>query len=98
MDQKEFEKYYMCRPWDRSEKECELSEIAKFYHDTCEIFDRVNCSGFNYDLGISMPVTSEEFCKINKHAHSVKKECYEWGRARGFSKDAIARAISEFRY
>lgn len=98
MDQKElFKKEYFGEPWGQSEKERWLSEIAKFYHDTCETFDRINCSAVNDD-GISMPYTSEEFCKINKHAHSVKKECYELGRAKGFLKDEIAKAISKFRY
>ncbi len=45
-----------------------LRELAKQYHERCEVFDRTICTGISPRTGDAMPVTTYEFRSINDNA------------------------------
>lgn len=64
MNPEEFKNQYM-GSFEVSEKEKELFEIAKYYHETCEAYDQIHCSVRAKD-GTAMPVGHEELGNINR--------------------------------
>jgi hypothetical protein len=68
-----FETYYLSVPYEFSERDRELLEMAELYENTCEAFDRVVCSA-RTEHGIAIPTTDVELATINRHARHVRQE------------------------
>lgn len=86
----EFRSFYLCAP----KFDAVLGELAAEYHERCERFDRVVCSGPVID-GAVLPATRRERHLIGSNASAVRAEILYRAAALGYSRaqmvDAIAR-------
>lgn len=89
MTPEEFNRMYLC-DFTPSEKDKRLYELAKYYHETCESYDRIICTGS------IRPMNSFEFADINKHALQVKQYCIRKGQSDGLTKKEVRKAISDY--
>jgi hypothetical protein len=80
-----------------SEREIKLYEIAKTYHQNCEVYDSLVCTGPIGRGGGILPATNEEFILINKNAQFEKEQAYKIGNEFGFTRDEIRESISKWR-
>lgn len=56
-------------------EERQLSELAGYYHEECEMFDRSVCTGSR--SGIAVPATGPERSAIDAHAREVRDWLYD---------------------
>ncbi|MBZ7634888.1 hypothetical protein FML11_16530 [Klebsiella oxytoca] len=82
--------------WRISERDTRLYELATRYHQSCEAYDRMICTG-PHCWGLIFPATHEEMGLINKNALRVRKEILDEAILEGFSKAEILNAISRWR-
>ena len=89
-----FKKNYM-QNFEISESDKILMDLAKEYHECCDLYDDRICSGKN-QYGESTPRTSAEFQLINTNAQQVRKRVILKGASLGFSREAVSKAISKY--
>lgn len=77
------------------DRDLELIELAKRYHDSCDSYDNRICSGVN-DYGESTPTTSTEMHLINVNAMRVRRIIIEIGLSRGFTSSQVGEAIRNY--
>lgn len=82
---------YFCL-WQISDREIRLCELETSYHQSCEAFDRIICTG-PYRGGVVFPATHEEMQLISKNEMKVRKEILAAADAEGFSRNEILEAI-----
>jgi len=92
MSPEEYKKLYLGN-WKITEKQKLLYEIGKYYHETCEIYDRAYCTGHFINDSI-MPANSYESILINKYAILIKSQLYE--KYLQFTKQEIHKAIVDY--
>lgn len=86
----EFHTQYMMKP-QRPESRI-LNEIAAYYHETCEAYDRTVCTG-PIVSGEIRPRTSYELARINIHARQTKDDCIQLGMANALMEGDVLEAI-----
>ena len=74
-------------------EEIRLREIAKQYHDRCDLYDRSVCTGISPRSGEAIPVTGEERSMVNAHARQRHREAVAQGFSAGFTEQQVVRAI-----
>lgn len=79
---------YECAP----KSDAMLDELAVEYHERCERFDRVVCSGPVID-GAIMPATNRERHLIGRNAIAVRDEMLYRAAALGYSRALVVDAI-----
>ena len=89
-----FEENYI-QKFEISEREKQLMDLAKDYHDSCDAYDDRICSGKN-EYGESTPRTNVEFQLINQNASQVRKRVIEKGLKLGFDRHTVSKAISKY--
>lgn len=95
MGPEEFKRLYLGEfTW--SEKDQKLYDIGKYYHETCETYDRKICTG-PIKHGSVQPGRHYELVDINKHASGVYRQCVAIGIRAGFTEKEIAKAVKEYR-
>ncbi|MBI5270717.1 MAG: hypothetical protein HY856_13680 [Burkholderiales bacterium] len=78
--------------FEPTESELAAHELARFYHDTAEAFDRTVCTGPIVD-GSVRPATPLEAAIIGAHAARLRRQVFEEARARGVDAADLKRAI-----
>lgn len=85
---------YLCE-WLISERDARLYELAAKYHQSCEAYDQMICTG-PVRYGEIYPATPAEFNLINKNALKVRKAILDEAVNDGFSHAEILKAIRQF--
>ncbi len=94
MDQQEFKNQYL-GSFNIGKKEQELWELAKFYHDECDRHDETFCTGKSKSRE-AMPINSYERGRSYKNAQKMKEYCVNLGKDKGYSKEEILKALSDY--
>jgi len=84
----EFRKLYLCEPRFHDA----LDELAVEYHERCERFDRLVCSGPVID-GSIIPVTRRERYLVSRNASAVRAEILSRAAVLGYSRAQVLKAI-----
>jgi hypothetical protein len=72
-----------------------LREIAEEYHQRCDDFDELHCTGEGY-AGLPMPATDDERKAMAQNAANALRDALKRGAAHGFTRGEIQRAISAY--
>ncbi|HDR9024792.1 TPA: hypothetical protein QDB09_005399 [Burkholderia vietnamiensis] len=72
----------------------QLDELAAEYHQRCEAYDRLVCSGPIVD-GSIMPATDHERRIINRNAGAVLRELTKRAELHGYTSRQFWKAIQE---
>ena len=94
--QEEWLSSFMCVPWEPSERDKQLNELANQYHERTEDYDRTVCTGPIIN-GEIRPVHPHERSLINQNAHRVHREIQKEARIQGFTSLELQKAISRWR-
>ena len=78
-----------------TQEDVDLDKLAEEYHQRCEAYDQLVCSG-QIKRGVAMPTNEYEHRKINKNAIAVLKEIKYHGRLMGYTGQEIGKAISHW--
>lgn len=73
-----------------------LLDLAREYHERCEAYDRIVCTGPIGPEGGILPATAREFGLINANAAAVRADVIRKGEREGRTSKDIVRAIREF--
>lgn len=93
MGKAEWPQQYMAEWIDRSA----LYEIARWYHEDTEAYDRAVChGGFGPDGG-AMPLNGFERGLINANAKDLMKHAMRRGLEAGFTPEEVRKAIGNYR-
>jgi hypothetical protein len=74
-----------------TEKDRQLYELAKQYHEETEAYDQTVCSG-RTERGIAMPIDAYEYGLINRSALKMRKRLLD--NNPGIGREELNRAIS----
>ena len=88
-----FESVRMVDFWENDPKIGKLRELARFYHESTEEYDRSVCSGVSED-GSAMPTTFEQRRLISVNATVKYRELAEKAAELGFDKYQWRREVS----
>ncbi|ADP02352.1 gp7 [Burkholderia phage KS14] len=72
----------------------QLDELAAEYHERCEAYDRLVCTG-PIIHGSIMPATAHELRLIGRNARAVLRELAERAAMLGYSSRQLTKAIQE---
>lgn len=89
----EFNRQYM-GTFEISEKDIELQNIAKQYHDACDKYDDHVCTGWSHSDNCSMPVNNRQLQLVNRNAQLVRLRLVRENQQ--FTSDEIRKAISRY--
>lgn len=89
----EFNRLYI-GTFEMSEKDIELQNIAKQYHDACDKYDDTVCTGWSHRDGCSMPVNNRQLQLVNRNAQLVRLRLVKENQQ--FTSDEIRKAISAY--
>jgi hypothetical protein len=86
------------REWRQptAEEQQALQDLAKQYHDRCDVYDRTVCSGRSPRTDEPMPVDGYELALVNKNARAVHADVVRQGAAMGLTEAQITKAIQEY--
>jgi len=93
MKNAEFKKLYQGN-FELSQHDIDLIELAKKYHDKCNAYDDIVCSGRRE--GVSFPVSHWEVVAVNKNALKVRSAIIKQGERKGYAPDVVRKAIQKF--
>jgi len=79
-----------------SDNPCTLQELAKQYHDRCDAFDRLVCTGKSPRSGEPLPINGREKGLIGRNARQVNEDIVAQGRCMGFTPRQVEDAIREY--
>lgn len=79
MDCKTFNQLYVGN-FDLSERELRILALAKEYHDTCERYDELVCSGRSKYDHCAMPIDAIELRAVNTNSRKVFTSLCEQNR------------------
>lgn len=90
----EFERLYTC-PFIPSEKDIKLCEIAKYYHEQCEAFDKSIC-WWSYGAECYMPVTYDQRKLTTENARMLRNILFS--KNTDIDPQEIKKAISNYQH
>ncbi|BCB23186.1 hypothetical protein KNT66_gp14 [Burkholderia phage FLC5] len=71
----------------------QLDELAAEYHERCEAYDRLVCTG-PIKHGSIMPATTRELHLIGRHARDVRHELTKRAELAGYTSQQLTKAIN----
>ncbi len=81
---------------DETAEEKALRELAKQYHERCEAYDQVVCTGKHPKTGEAIPASPYQLRSINANAIRVRADIIQQGHDMGFMYEQITRAIQNY--
>lgn len=83
--------------WTVTPEEDRLRQLAEEYHNRCEEYDRIVCSGTcQYDKKTAMPIGMYEEGMVRRNAHEVFQKIAVMAEREGYTSGQLRRAISTF--
>lgn len=86
--------HYFCE-WRPNKRDMLLRGLATRYHEACELYDRMVCTGPVVD-GSIMPATHHEMALINRNAREVRRRIVADAEREGFTWRELADAIGKW--
>jgi hypothetical protein len=72
-----------------------LHDLAQQYHDRCNAYDRMVCTGKSPRSGDVLPMNGRESGMVNRNARHVHEDIVRQGFVMGFTEKQIIEAIWE---
>lgn len=92
----DFKKAYLL-DFQPEKEDLALEELARQYHERCDAYDRMVCTGFDPAHNEVIPANCRERRATYRNELLVKADIVEQARAQGLNGEHVRRAIRHYR-
>jgi hypothetical protein len=89
----DWERLYLGKWNESTERERFLESLADEYHSCCDMFDEVICTGRHDRVRGKVPANSSQASIINEHAKAVMRRLLKNGEKWSITKEELFKAI-----